>query len=184
MPTMSCIILAGTPAAPRCALTRPIRMSSGAILSSRDLRSSRIFIVDTKPDPRNPQLVKTIEPEEVASRTGYSRPHTVHCGPDAIYMNALGAPDGDGPGGLFLLDHESFDVLGRWEVDRGPQQLAYDFWWHLGYDVAITSEWGTPIWSKTASNPDLLLAGKYGHALHLWDLRKRRHLQSLDMGPE
>ena len=29
------------------------------------LRSSRIHIVDTKPDPRNPQIVKVIEPEEV-----------------------------------------------------------------------------------------------------------------------
>ena len=58
-----------------------------------------------------------IEPKELFARTGYSRPHTIHCGPDAIYMSALGAPEGDGPGGIFLLDHESFDVLGRWEVD-------------------------------------------------------------------
>ena len=32
--------------------------------------------------------------------------------------------------------------------------------------------------------PDLLLNGKYGHALHVWDLRKRRHLQTLDLGAE
>jgi selenium-binding protein 1 len=108
------------------------------------LRSSRIYIVDTKPDPRTPRLVKVIEPEEVARRTGYSRPHTVHCGPEGIYLSALGAPDGEGPGGIFLLDHETFDVLGRWEVDRGPQFLAYDFWWHLGYDTLLSSEWGTP----------------------------------------
>jgi methanethiol oxidase len=108
----------------------------------------------------------------------------VHCGPDAIYMNALGAPNGEGPGGVFLLDHESFDVLGRWEVERGPQYLAYDFWWHLGYDVAITSEWGTPSMVENGVNPDLLLAGRYGHAIHIWDLRKRRHLQTLDLGPE
>jgi selenium-binding protein 1 len=99
-------------------------------------------------------------------------------------MNALGAPDGGGPGGVFLLDHESFDVLGRWEVDRGPQYLAYDFWWHLGYDVAITSEWGTPSMVENGVNPDLLLAGRYGHAIHIWDLRKRRHLQTLDLGAE
>jgi methanethiol oxidase len=43
------------------------------------IRSSRIHIVDTKPDPRNPQIVKVIEPETIASRTGYSRPHTAHC---------------------------------------------------------------------------------------------------------
>ncbi|MGH7933321.1 MAG: selenium-binding family protein [Candidatus Binataceae bacterium] len=148
------------------------------------LRSSRIHIIDTKPDPRNPQIVKVIEPEEISRRTGYSRPHTIHCGPDAIYVSALGAPNGDGPGGLFLLDHESFDVLGRWEVDRGPQYLAYDFWWHLGYDLAVTSEWGTPNMIEHGVQPDLLLSNKYGHAIHLWDLRKRRHQQSLQLGAE
>ena len=65
------------------------------------LRSSRIHIIDTKPDPRKPQIVKVIEPEEVFARTNYSRPHTVHCGPEGIYVSALGAPNGDGPGGIF-----------------------------------------------------------------------------------
>lgn len=148
------------------------------------LRSSRIYIFDTKPDPRRPRIVRVIEPEELAERTGYSRPHTIHCGPDAIYVSALGTPSGDGPGGIFLLDHESFDVLGRWEVDRGPQYLAYDFWWHLAHDVAVTSEWGTPNMIEGGINPDLLLGGKYGHAIHIWDLRKRRHLKSLDIGAE
>jgi len=46
------------------------------------LRSSRIHILDTKPDPRKPSLVKVIEPETVMSATGYSRPHTSHCGQD------------------------------------------------------------------------------------------------------
>ena len=45
-----------------------------------------------------------------------------------IYVSDLGAPDGGVPGGIFLLDHFDFNVLGRWEVDRGPQELAYDFW--------------------------------------------------------
>jgi methanethiol oxidase len=72
------------------------------------LRSSRIHIVDTKPDPTKLQIVKIIEPEEVFTRTGYSRVHTVHCGPEGIYVSALGAPDGDGPGGIFLLDHFDF----------------------------------------------------------------------------
>jgi methanethiol oxidase len=85
--------------------------------------SSRIHVVDTKPDPRRPRLVKVIEGEEVMRKTGYAAPHTVHCGPDGIYMNALGAPDGDGPGGIFVLDHETFEVKGAWEKDRGPQHL-------------------------------------------------------------
>jgi selenium-binding protein 1 len=148
------------------------------------LRSSRLHVIDTKPDPRHPKIVKVIEPETVASRTGYTRLHTVHCAPDGIYVSALGAPDGNGPGGILVLDHDSFEVLGRWEVDRGPQEFAYDFAWHLGYDTMITSEWGTPNMIENGLNPELLVAGKYGHSLHVWDLRKRRHLQALDLGAE
>jgi selenium-binding protein 1 len=148
------------------------------------LRSSRIHILDTKPDPRKPKIVKVIEPETVARRAGYSRIHTVHCGPDAIYVNALGSPSGDGPGGIFMMDPETFDVLGQWELDRGPQNLAYDFWWHLGCDTMITSEWGTPKMVEDGVVPDILLNGGYGHALHFWDLRKRRHLQAIDLGSE
>jgi selenium-binding protein 1 len=148
------------------------------------LRSSRIHVIDTKPDPASPQIVKVIEPEEVARRTGYSRPHTMHCGPEGIYVSALGAPDGDGPGGVFLMDHDSLDVLGRWEIERGPQFFAYDLWWHLGYETMITSEWGTPNMIEDGVVPELLLAGKYGHRLHVWDLRRRRHLQEIDLGAE
>src|SRR6184192_320996 len=148
------------------------------------IRSSRIYVIDTKPDPRAPRIVKTIEPEEIANRAGYSRPHTSHCGPDGIYVSALGSPTGDGPGGIFIVDHDSFEVRGRWEQDRGPQYLAYDFWWHLGHDTMITSEWGTPDMVENGVNPELLLAGKYGHQLHVWDLQKRRHRQVLDLGAE
>ena len=148
------------------------------------LRSSRMHIIDTKPDPREPRIVKVIEPDELHERTGYSRPHTIHCGPEGIYVSALGAPDGEGPGGVFVMDHESFDPLGRWEVERGPQYFAYDFWWHLGYDTMITSEWGTPKMIEGGLNPEILLQSGYGHQLHVWDLRRRRHLQALDLGDE
>src|SRR3954468_13543922 len=148
------------------------------------LRSSRIHVVDVKDDPANPKLVKTIEPEELAKRTGYSRPHTVHCGPDGLYVSALGAPDGGGPGGVLLLDHDDFSPLGQLEIDRGPQQLAYDVWWNIGYDTLLTSEWGTPNMVEDGLVPDLLLAGKYGHHLHTWDLRRRRHKQAIDLGAE
>ena len=148
------------------------------------LRSSRIHIFDTKPDPGKPRLTKVIEAEEIARQTGYSRLHTTHCGPDGIYMNALGAPNGDGPGGILILDAETFEIQGRWERERGPQYLAYDFWWHLGHDTMITSEWGTPNMVENGVNPELLLAGRYGHALHVWDLQARRHRQVIDLGAE
>src|SRR5438105_5419492 len=85
------------------------------------MRSSRIHILDTKPDPSKPHLAKTIEPEEVMTKTGYSRPHTAHCGPDGVYVNALGSVDGNGPGGIFVLDPETFEIKGPWETERGPQ---------------------------------------------------------------
>ena len=60
-------------------------------------------------------------------------------GPDGIYINALGNDEGNGPGGIFVLDPETLEIKGRWKKDRRPQQLAYDFWWHLGADTMITS---------------------------------------------
>src|SRR5436189_1528456 len=148
------------------------------------IRSSRIHILDTKPDPRKPAIAKVIEPQEVLSRANYSRPHTIHCGPEGIYVSALGSPTGDGPGGIFMIDHDTFEVRGRWELDRGPQYLAYDFWWHLGYDTMVTSEWGTPKMIEDGVNPEILLKGGYGHQLHIWDLPKRRHRQVIDLGAE
>jgi selenium-binding protein 1 len=148
------------------------------------MRSSRIHVLDTKPDPRNPSLVKVITPDEVHNRTGYSRPHTSHCGPDGIYLNGLGAPNGEGPGGVFVLDHDSFEPKGRWEIERGPQHLSYDFAWHLGHDTMVTSEWGTPTMFEDGVVPELLLGGKYGHQVHIWDLKRRKHLQALDLGAE
>src|SRR5438067_925568 len=148
------------------------------------LRSSRVYIVDTKPDPRAPKIVKVIEPEEIARKAGYSRPHTVHCGTDGIYVSALGNPEGDGPGGIFVIDHESFEVKGAWEKDRGPQHLAYDFWWHLGHDTMITSEWGTPKMVENGVNGEILLGAGYGHQMHIWDLPGRKHRQVIDLGSE
>ncbi len=148
------------------------------------LGSSRIYIIDTKPDPARPRIVKTIEPEEVWEKSGYANGHTIHCGPDGIYVSAIGTPEGDGPGGIFVLDHDTFDVLGPWEIDRGDQYLQYDFWWHIAHDTMITSEWGTPNMVTTGVQPDLLLNGEYGHRLHFWDMRSRQKTQTIDFGKE
>jgi selenium-binding protein 1 len=149
------------------------------------IRSSRIYVVDTQPDPRAPRLVKTIEPEELTGKTGYSRPHTVHCGPEGIYVSTLGGAGADGtqgPPGVFIMDCESFEILGRWEIDRGPQKLHYDFWWNLPRDYMVSSEWGLPPQFERGIVAEDLLANKYGHALHFWSLRGRRHLQTIDLG--
>jgi hypothetical protein len=82
------------------------------------------------------------------------------------------------------MDHESFEPLGRWEVDRGSQLLSYDGWWHLGYDTMVTSEWGTPDTFENGLVSEILLGSKYGRRLHFWDLSRRKHLQEIDFGEE
>src|SRR5438093_4805512 len=69
-------------------------------------------------------------------------------------------------------------------MQRAPQFLHYDFWWHLGFDTLMSSEWGTPNMIENGLQPDLLLGSKYGHQMHVWDLRRRRHLQALELGSE
>ena len=85
---------------------------------------------------------------------------------------------------MLLLDHDDFSPRGRWEIERGPQHLAYDVFWNIGYDTLLTSEWGTPNMVESGIQPELLLSNQYGHHLHVWDLRRRRHKQAIDLGPE
>jgi selenium-binding protein 1 len=149
------------------------------------IRSSRVHILDVKPDPRNPKLVRVIEAEELAEKAGYSRPHTVHCGPGGIFMSNLGGANGnDGPGGVALIDHDTFEVIGPWETDRGEQHFAYDVWWHLNEDVGITSEWATPSMIENGLNPDDLLGRRFGHHLDFWSLSEGKLLQRIDLGDE
>jgi methanethiol oxidase len=148
------------------------------------LRSSNIHVFDTQPDPRTPTLIKTISAAELSAKAGYSRPHTLHCGPDGVFMTCLGGAigDDDGPGGIALLDHETFDVVRKWETNRGPQHLHYDAWWHLNQNVLISSEWGSPSMIENGVVPELLLGQKYGHAIHFWNLATGEHVQRVDLG--
>ncbi|MGH3437664.1 MAG: selenium-binding protein SBP56-related protein [Sciscionella sp.] len=149
------------------------------------LRSSRLHVFDTQPDPTSPTLTKVIEAGELATKAGYSRPHTLHCGPDGLYLSCLGGADGaEGPGGVALLDHDNFEIGGQFETERGPQYLAYDLWWHIGANTMITSEWGTPSMIDDGVVPEKLLGKQYGHCLHFWDLATGRHVQEVDLGDE
>jgi len=149
------------------------------------IRSSRLYVIDIKPDPRKPHIVKVIEPEELMAKTGYSRPHTVHCGPEGIYISTLGgggARGDEGPAGVFVLDCETFEIRGQWEIDRGPQRLHYDYWWNMPQNYMVSSEWGTPPQFENGLVVEDLLANRYGHSLHFWNLRERRHVQTIDLG--
>ena len=146
-------------------------------------RSSRIHILDVSSDPGRPRIEKVIEPEELAERTGYSRPHTVHCMPgDNVVISMLGDRDGGGSGGFACLDARSFEIKGRWENGGSKPPLNYDFWYQPRKNVLISSEFGEPNAYEGGFDPADVAAGRYGRNLHFWDLAERRLEQTLDLG--
>jgi selenium-binding protein 1 len=46
----------------------------------------------------------------------------------------------------------------------------------------VSSEWGLPPQFENGIVADDLLSNKYGHQLHFWDLRDRKHVQTIDLG--
>ena len=120
-------------------------------------------IVDTKPDPRQPKLVRTIEAEELAPRAATAAltrciavltrsTSTRWAAPTARTRRHHAArPREVRPAGR----------AGRSIADRS--RLAYDFWWHLGYDTLITSEWGTPEHGRERGRPRTAARREYGH---------------------
>ena len=108
-------------------------------------RSSRIHVVNVADDPRTPRIEKVIEPEEIVAKTGYTRPHTVHCMPgDNVVVTMLGDADGNGAGGFAVLDAKTFEVKGRWENGGETPSLNYDFWYQPRKNVLVSSEFGEP----------------------------------------
>jgi selenium-binding protein 1 len=93
-----------------------------------------------------------------------------------------GADGTDGPPGIFIMDCETFDILGRYEMDRGAQEKGYDFWWNLPRDYMVSSEWGLPPQYENGIVAEDLLSNKYGHSIHFWDLRARKNVQTIDLG--
>ena len=125
-----------------------------------------------------------IEPEELVAKTGYTRPHTVHCMPgDNVVITMLGDADGNGAGGFAVLDAKTFEVKGRWENGGRTPPLNYDFWYQPRKNVLISSEFGEP----NAYEPGFDLAdverrAATGSRLHFWDLAERRLEQTIDLG--
>ena len=100
-------------------------------------------------------------------------------------MSALGGADGDeGPGGVALIDHDTFEVIGPWELDRGSQFFAYDVWWHLQYDTVLTSEWASPSMIENGLDPEDLLGRKFGHHVNFWSMSERKLTQRVDLGDQ
>ena len=150
------------------------------------LRSSNVHVYDTQPDPRSPVLHKMISAEELAEKAGYSRPHTLHCGPDGVFLTCLGRRRRPGgprrdraarpqhvrrPPGLGDRPRAAVPRLRRLVAPQ-PE--------HAGLQRV-----GHAVDDRERARPrDCCSAGKYGHRLHFWDLAEGRHLQTVDLGAE
>jgi selenium-binding protein 1 len=146
-------------------------------------RSSRIHIVNVADDPKQPKLEKVIEPDELVAKTGYTRPHTVHCMPgDNIVVSMLGDADGNRAGGFAVLDAHTFDVKGRWENGGERPQFNYDFWYQPRKNTLISSEFGEPNAFESGFDLEDVGAGKYGSKIHFWNLADRRLEQTVELG--
>jgi methanethiol oxidase len=146
-------------------------------------RSSRVYVLNVTDDPRRPKIEHAIEPEELAEKTGYTRPHTVHCMPgDNIVVSMLGDRDGNGSGGFAVIDAKTFEVKGRWENGGAHPELNYDFWYQPRKNVLVSSEFGEPNNYEGGFDPADVEAGHYGRSIHFWNLAERTLEQSVDLG--
>jgi selenium-binding protein 1 len=145
--------------------------------------SSRIQVLNIADDPRRPRIEHVIEAEELAAKTGYTRPHTVHCMPgDNVVISTLGDREGGGSGGFAVLDARTFELKGRWENGGERPPMNYDFWYQPRKNVLISSEFGAPSAYEEGFDPADVEAGRYGQRIHLWDLAERRLTQTIDLG--
>jgi selenium-binding protein 1 len=146
-------------------------------------RSSRIHVLNIADDPRRPRIEHVIEADELAAKTGYTRPHTVHCMPgDNVVISTLGDREGGGSGGFAVLDARTFELKGRWENGGERPPMNYDFWYQPRKNVLISSEFGAPSAYEEGFDPADVEAGRYGQRIHLWDLAERRLTQTIDLG--
>jgi selenium-binding protein 1 len=146
-------------------------------------RSSRIHILNVADDPRAPWIEHVIEAGELVEKTGYTRPHTVHCMPGGnVVISVLGDADGNGAGGFAVLDAATFELKGRWENGGRRPSLNYDFWYQPRKNTLVSSEFGEPNAYEAGFDPADVETGRYGRRIHFWNLEERRLESSLDLG--
>ena len=148
-------------------------------------RSSRIHIVNVADDPRRPTIEKVIEPEEVVAKTGYTRPHTVHCMPgDKVVISMLGNADGSDGGGFARSMHARSRWSGAGEPTAATSGSIYDFWYQPRHNVMISSEFGIPSYEPGFNLDEAWVPASTRRNLHFWNLEERRVEQSIDLGGE
>lgn len=148
------------------------------------LVSSRVYVVDTKTNPRSPSLHKVIEPEDIIGKTGLANGHTSHClASGDIMISFLGDKDGNAAGNGFLLLDSEFNVKGRWEKPGNSPLFGYDFWYQPRHKTMISTSWGAPAAFTKGFNLQDVSDGFYGRHLHVYSWPGGELRQVLDLGP-
>ncbi|KAF7837046.1 selenium-binding protein 1-like [Senna tora] len=147
------------------------------------LVSGRIYVVDTKTNPKAPSLHKVVEPEEIISKTGLAYPHTSHClASGDIMVSCLGDKEGNAAGNGFLLLDSEFNVKGRWEKPGHSPLFGYDFWYQPRHKTMISTSWGAPAAFTKGFNLQHVADGLYGRHLHVYTWPGGELRQTLDLG--
>lgn len=63
-------------------------------------------------------------------------------------------------GGFVLLDGETFELIGNWELPGEAAPFGYDFWYQPRHNVMISTEWGAPKKLANGFNPADVGAGE------------------------
>lgn len=58
-----------------------------------------------------------------------------------------------------MLDGETFEVIGNWELPGEAAPFGYDFWYQPRHNVMISTEWGAPKVLAKGFNPADVKAG-------------------------
>ncbi|GAU39506.1 hypothetical protein TSUD_68700 [Trifolium subterraneum] len=147
------------------------------------LLSGRIYVIDTKTNPRSPSLHKIVEPEDIISKTGLAYAHTSHClASGDIMISFLGDKDGNAAGSGFLLLDSEFNVKGRWEKPGHSPLFGYDFWYQPQHKTMISTSWGAPAAFTKGFNLQHVSDGFYGRHLHVYSWPEGELKQILDLG--
>ncbi|RYR63722.1 hypothetical protein Ahy_A04g021488 isoform B [Arachis hypogaea] len=147
------------------------------------LVSGRIYVVDTKTNPRAPSLHKVVEPSDIIEKTGLAFPHTSHClASGDVMVSCLGDKDGNAKGNGFLLLDSDFNVKGRWEKPGHSPTFGYDFWYQPRHNTMISTSWGAPAAFTKGFNLQHVSDGLYGRHLHVYNWPGGELRQTLDLG--
>ena len=148
------------------------------------IRSSRIHIIDTKPDPRKPKIVKVIEAGDHRGAHRIQPPAYRALRTQRNFCQRAWRAEWRRSGGNIharpgqLRRSRKMGIRSRAAIFRLRLLVAPGLR-HADFQRVGHAENG-----GVGRRSGILLKGGYGHSLHVWDLRKRRHVQALDLGAE